>query len=153
MFGNNKLVGKTVDLVHHSRFVRFALVGGTGFFINEGSLAFAKIVLHMGNHAGWLFAFAVGVTYTWVGNRAITFADKAAKGAAAMAIEWAKFVATQSVGAGLNFIVYTLLLAFAPPPFAIPYVALAMGILVGLVFNFVLSSTLVFSRQRDAAGP
>jgi putative flippase GtrA len=53
-------------------------------------------------------------------------------------------VATNSLGAAANFAVYALLIAEAPYPLNIPYVALAVGILVGLVFNFTLSKKLVF---------
>ena len=127
-----------------SRLVRFGAVGGAGFFVNEAALALAKNLMRMGDHAAWLFGFAVAVTFTWWGNRKLTFADKASNHHIGILPEWARFVATNSLGAAANFAVYALLIADAPYPLNIPYIALAVGILVGLVFNFTLSKKLVF---------
>jgi putative flippase GtrA len=69
-----------------------------------------------------------------------------------MLAEWARFVATNSLGAAANFAVYVALIGYAPWPLNIPYLALAVGILVGLVFNFTLSKKLVFRRYRQYVG-
>ena len=129
-----------------SRFVRFSVVGSAGFFVNEAALALAKELLGVGDHAGWFIAFIPAVTFTWWGNRKLTFADKASDGHVGVLAEWARFVATNSLGAAANFIVYALLIGFAPWPLNVPYLALAVGILVGLVFNFTLSKKLVFRK-------
>lgn len=129
-----------------SRFVRFSVVGGAGFFVNEAALALAKELLGVGDHAGWLIAFIPAVTFTWWGNRKLTFADKASDGHVGVLAEWARFVATNSLGAAANFAVYALLIGFAPWPLNVPYLALAVGILVGLIFNFTLSKKLVFRK-------
>ena len=127
-----------------SRFLRFSAVGVAGFFVNEAALALAHELLGVGPHLGWLIAFIPAVTFTWWGNRKLTFADKASEGHRGMLAEWARFVATNSLGAAANFAVYALLIADAPYPLNIPYIALAVGILVGLAFNFTLSKKLVF---------
>ena len=127
-----------------SRFLRFSVVGGAGFFVNEAALLLAKELLGAGDHAGWFIAFVPAVTFTWWGNRKLTFADKASDGLVGMLAEWARFVATNGIGAAANFAVYAALIGYAPFPFDIPYIALAIGILVGLVFNFTLSKRLVF---------
>jgi putative flippase GtrA len=127
-----------------SQLVRFGAVGGAGFFVNEAALAVARNLLHLGDHAGWLFGFAVAVTFTWWGNRTITFHEKKSVGYAGMAAEWARFVATNSLGAVANFAVYAVLIGYAPQPLSVPYIALFFGVLVGLVFNFSLSKRLVF---------
>ena len=127
-----------------SRFLRFSVVGGAGFFVNEAALALAHELLGVGPHLGWLIAFAPAVTFTWWGTRKLTFADKASGGPTGMLAEWARFVATNSLGAAANFAVYAALIGYAPWPLNVPYLALAVGILVGLVFNFTLSKRLVF---------
>jgi putative flippase GtrA len=127
-----------------SRFLRFAVVGAAGFFVNEAALALAHEFLGAGPHAGWFIAFVPAVTFTWWGNRKLTFADQASDGHVGMLAEWARFVATNGIGAAANFAVYAALIGYAPFPLDIPYVALAVGILVGLVFNFTLSKKLVF---------
>ena len=135
---------KVFQRLSASRFVRFAAVGAAGFFVNEAALALAHELLGAGPRLGWFIAFAPAVTFTWWGNRKLTFADKASEGPLGMLAEWARFVATNSLGAAANFIVYALLIGNAPYPLNIPYIALVVGVLVGLIFNFTLSKRLVF---------
>lgn len=139
-----------IDTVARSKLLRFGAVGGAGFFVNEAALFVAKGLLHLGDHAAWLFGFAVAVTFTWWGNRTFTFHEHKSHGHAGMLGEWARFVATNSLGAVANFGVYALLIGFAPWPFNVAYVALFFGVLVGLVFNFTLSKKLVFRATPPA---
>jgi putative flippase GtrA len=141
-------VKQLLDTVLRSKLVRFGAVGGAGFFVNEAALAVAKNLLHLGDHAGWLFGFAVSVTFTWWGNRTFTFHEHKSTGHAGIFNEWLRFVATNSLGAVANFAVYALLIGFAPWPLKVPYIALFFGVLVGLVFNFTLSKKLVFRGPR-----
>lgn len=127
-----------------SRFMRFGVVGGAGFFVNEAALLIAHGALHAGPHVSWLIAFAPSVTFTWWGNRRLTFAEHASTGIRAMVQEWARFVAANSLGALVNFLIYAGLIKLAIYPLSIAYVALAIGVLVGMVFNFLLSKMLVF---------
>ncbi len=135
---------ETLKRLSASRFVRFAAVGGAGFFVNEAALVLAHGLLGAGPRLAWFIAFVPAVTFTWWGNRNLTFADQASAGHVGMLAEWARFVATNSLGAAANFAVYALLIGDAPFPLNIPYIALAIGILIGLVFNFTLSKKLVF---------
>ena len=127
-----------------SRFLRFAVVGGAGFVVNEAALWFALNVLSLGKYGAGVFSFLCAVTFTWWGNRLLTFRDEAAVGAGAMLREWAKFVAANSFGFAVNYGVYAGLIALAPGPLNNPYVALACGTAAGLVLNFALSQWLVF---------
>lgn len=141
-----------IEKLAASKLVRFGAVGGAGFFVNEAALVVARVVLHLGDHAAWLFGFAVAVTFTWWGNRTITFHEHKSTGRTAMLAEWARFVATNSLGAVANFAVYSLLIAFAPWPLNVPYAALFFGVLVGLIFNYTLSKRLVF-RHKNVTPP
>jgi len=127
-----------------SRFLRFAFVGGLGFLVNEAALYFALAVLGFGKYGGGVFSFMVAVTFTWWGNRMLTFRDEAARGGAAIAREWATFVAANSIGLAVNYAVYAGMIALAPAPLNSPYIALAFGTVAGLAFNFVMSSRVVF---------
>jgi putative flippase GtrA len=140
-------VKQLVDKFASSKLIRFGAVGGAGFFVNEAALFVAHGLLHFGEHAAWLFGFAVAVTFTWWGNRTFTFHEHKSTGHAGMLGEWARFVATNSFGAAANFVVYALVIRYAPWPANVPYVALFFGVLVGLVFNFTLSKKLVFKPK------
>jgi putative flippase GtrA len=127
-----------------STFLRFGLVGATGFVVNEAALWIALHLLHMSKDAGWFFAFVPSVTFTWWGNRTFTFHEHASSGARATLQEWARFVVTNSFGALINLAVYETLIHFTAID---PLLALACGVLAGMVFNFVLSKKLVFKPR------
>ena len=127
-----------------SQFLRSAIVGGIGFFVNEAALYVAIRFLKFDPYVGGVAAFLVTVTFTWGGNRYLTFREKAAHGAKNMLEEWFKFVAANALGFVANYTVYASLVTFAPVPLGNPYVALAFGTLAGLIFNFTLSKRFVF---------
>ena len=132
------------DTLRSSRFLRFAIVGAAGFVVNEAALYVALNLIGLGKYAAGIFAFFCAVTFTWWGNRVLTFREQAATGAAAIFQEWAKFVLANGVGFAVNYGVYAACIAFAPAPLSSPYVALAFGTIAGLAFNFTLSKRLVF---------
>jgi putative flippase GtrA len=132
------------ERIRDSRFLRFALVGGTGFFVNEAVLFVAIRFLGLGPYVGGIFAFLLTVTFTWWGNRTLTFRQQAAQRGTAMIEEWARFVGANLVGFAVNYAVYVSFVTFAPAPLNSPYLALAFGTVVGLIFNFTLSKRFVF---------
>ena len=140
-----------VEVLMRSRFLRFGLVGTAGFVVNEAALWSVIALFDMGARLAQIPAFVVAVTFTWWGNRVLTFREHAAQ--TNLVNEWAKFVVANGLGGVANYALYVALLTFAPYPFDIPYLALAAGTLLGLVFNFTLSKTLVFrARRHDLRG-
>lgn len=134
-------------LVRHareSRLFRFAVVGAAGFVVNEAALYVALKLIHLDPYRGAVFSFFVSVTFTWWGNRVLTFREHAATTARGIATEWTKFVAANGLGFVVNYVVYAGLVSFAPTPAGDPFFALACGTLAGFAFNFVLSKRLVF---------
>lgn len=131
------------ERVRGSRFLHFAIVGSAGFFVNEAALYIALNLLALGRYGAPAFSFLCTVTFTWWGNRILTFTDHA-HGVRGMAREWASFVAANSVGLAVNYAVYFAAITFAPAPLNSPYVALALGTIAGLIFNFTLSQRFVF---------
>ena len=132
--------------IHRIRFLRFAFVGTVGFAVNELVLYLALHFAGLDKYKAWFPAFAVAVTFTWWGNRTLTFREQAAK--QALAFEWLAFVIANSLGAAANFAVYYLLVRYVPAPIGNPLVANVAGTLVGLIFNFTVSSRFVF-RKKD----
>ena len=130
-----------------SALFRFALIGTAGFGVNEAALWVALRILDLNNHLGFVVAFFVAVTFTWFGNRTLTFHERAARGIRAVPLEWLKFVSANALGAVVNYGVYAATISFAPSPANSPYVALACGTVIGLVFNFTLSSAVVFRTR------
>ena len=127
-----------------SRFLRFSAVGGAGYFVDLAILLVMLKLFGSDPYSGRVVSFLGAVTFTWWGNRTLTFAQSRASGSRGMAAEWLKFMAANSVGAVVNLGLYSALVAFTAPPLGNPFVAQPIGILAGLVFNFTLSKKLVF---------
>ena len=135
-----------VQRLHRVRFLRFALIGTAGFVVNEGVLLVALRLVGLNKYQAWFPAFAVAVTFTWWGNRTLTFREHAAT--QNIALEWLTFALTNGFGALANFGTYYFLVKYIPAPLGNPLLANAVGTLVGLIFNFTLSSRVVF-RQKE----
>lgn len=146
-------VKELIEKLAASKLVRFGAVGGAGAVVNFAAFAFAKELLHLGKSGDWAFAFAVAVTFTWWGNRTITFHEHKSDSYKGMLVEWAKFVAANSIGAAANFAVYWPLTHLAPWPLSNEYAANGLGILIGLIFNYTLSKRLVFRRKNVTPPP
>jgi putative flippase GtrA len=130
--------------LRQSRFLRFAVVGAAGFVVDESVLALMHRVLGLDPFSARAISILAAMSFTWWGNRNLTFREHKAEGAAAIAREWLRFVAANSVGALVNYGSYALLVRFAPPPANNAYLATAIGVAIGLLFNFTLSKRLVF---------
>ena len=133
-----------VKRLHQVRFLQFAFIGTAGFLVNECVL-FVALHLGLNKYQAWFPAFAVAVTFTWWGNRSFTFRDRAAT--RNIALEWLTFVLTNGLGALANFGTYYLLVKYIAPPVGDPLLANVVGTLVGLVFNFTVSSHVVFRHH------
>jgi len=137
--------GSGLRALSRSRFLRFGAVGGAGFVVDEAVLAICHYAIGLDRYSARAISIFCAMTFTWWGNRNLTFAEHAATGGArALAREWFKFVLANAVGAVANYGAYSLLVGFAPAPLSNPLLATAIGVGVGLVFNFTLSKRFVF---------
>jgi putative flippase GtrA len=130
-----------------SQFLRFAAVGAAGFVVNEIALAAMIKLIGLDPYSGQIVSFLITVTFTWWGNRTLTFRGEAQHAPRGIVEEWAKFVAANALGFAVNYCVYASLVRFAPPPANSPFLALAAGTIAGLAFNFTLSKRLVFRKE------
>jgi putative flippase GtrA len=135
--------------LRQSRFLRFALVGTAGFVVNTVAFWVVHHLMGLNNYWSWYPAFFVAVTFTWWGNRTLTFHENAAR--FSLFREWGKFVAASGFGAVANLALFTGLIRFAPPPVNNWFLALAAGTLLGLAFNFTLSKRFVFRGSSHSA--
>ena len=112
--------------------------------IGAAVLALDTRWLGMDPYSGRVLSIFVAMTFTWLGNRYLTFAQRRAHGAAGTAREWLKFIGANAVGALINYCVYAALVHSGPPPWDDKYAAQFLGVLAGLIFNFTLSRFFVF---------
>jgi putative flippase GtrA len=137
----------TQYLLRHA-FIRFGIIGACGYVVGASVLALATGPLKLDFAAGNALAIFIAMTFTWQGNRYFTFRDRRAKNFSGILQEGLKFAGANSVGALVNYLAALALVHYAAAPLSNKFVAQAIGVLVGLIFNFTLSKTLVF---RSAA--
>ena len=123
--------------------LRFAVVGALGMPVDWVVL---QLMVHWGSgpYVGRVLSWFCAASFTWAGNRYVTFAASRARGLLGTGKEWLRFLAANAVGGLVNVGLYSVLVRFAPPPFNNLTIALVCGVLLGLVFNFTLSKKVVF---------
>ena len=139
-----------------TRFALFGTVGAMGAVVHMSILA---LVLHLFgakfavSHYPKEAAFIVGqtaaamvaMTFNFVLNNELTYADKRLRGALPLLRGWLKFAATCAFGMLANIGVSTALVrvGFHPYPSAI------VGIVLASVWNFALSSKFVWGKYGN----
>ena len=124
--------------------LRFAVIGGLGMPVDAGVLYLMINWAGIGPRDGRLVSWLCAASFTWMGNRYFTFRERRAHGMANILSEWLRFLGANAVGGAVNVGIYEALVSFAPHPWNNPYLALVVGVLGGLLFNFTLSKKLVF---------
>ena len=147
------LYDKWLGRIIPTRFALFGTIGGLGVVVHMTILA---IVLNLFgarfliNHypkesafiVGQTVAAVVAMTFNFVLNNELTYADKRLRGFVPLLGGWARFALTCSFGLLANIGAATALvrIGFHPYPAAI------VGIVLGSVWNFALSSRFVWGR-------
>jgi putative flippase GtrA len=127
-------------LKRYGRFLRFALVGVAGFLVDAAVVAVLIRVLAIGPYQARIGSYLFAVSTTWWLNRRFTF-----RSTRPPARELATFILTNAFGAMVNLAVYAAIIAWFGSGGWIPVIAVAIGSLMGLCINFLLSSKIVFS--------
>jgi len=139
-----------------TRFALFGTIGAAGVVVHMAVLAG---FLHLAGGSGsglvfgrWITEFDVGqtvaslvaMTFNFILNNSLTYADKRLTGSGALVRGWLRFALTCSVGMLANIGVAAVLVrtGFHPYPSAI------IGIIVGSVWNYALSSRFVWGRYK-----
>lgn len=147
------LYDKWLGRIIPTRFALFGTIGGLGVIVHMAVLAsvlgaFGQKVLYHNWSDQIEFIIAqtsaalVAMTFNFVLNNELTYADKRLRGFVPLLRGWAKFAATCSVGllANVGAAAALMRMGFHPYPAAI------VGIVVGSVWNFALSSKFVWGK-------
>jgi putative flippase GtrA len=143
----SRLKTLTQYLLRHA-FIRFGIIGACGYVVGVLVLALGTGPLKLDFAAANALAIFIAMAFTWQGNRYFTFRAQRARGLAGALQEWLKFMGANAVGALANYLAALALVHYAPFPLSNKFAAQAIGVLVGLVFNFTLSKTLVFKGTK-----
>ena len=126
------------------RFAMFSAIGALGVGIHMGVLA--PIVLAFGDRAfiaGQIAAALVAMTFNFFLNNALTYRDRRLRGVKQLFDGWASFCVVCSVGLVANVGVAGFLHEARDGAWA---ASALVGVLVGAVWNYALSSRFVWGR-------
>lgn len=123
------------------RFPRFVLVGAVGFVVDAGVLQALVSLAGWGLIEARAVAIPVAVFATWLLNRTVTFPES--HGGPALR-SLMRYAAVSAVGAGVNFVVYSLLVFASHAMAAMPLVPLAIASIVALIVNYLGSKHFAF---------
>ena len=145
------LYDKWLGRIIPTRFALFGTIGAAGVVVHMAMLA--SFMAAVGKpfvfghwittfDAGQTLAAVVAMSFNFVLNNELTYADKRLRGLGAMTAGWARFALTCSVGLLANVGVAGTLVRMGFHD----YSAAIIGIVVGSVWNFALSSKFVWGR-------
>jgi dolichol-phosphate mannosyltransferase len=135
------LISKATANAVPVRFISFILVGATGVVVHLGVLKFALSVLGLRFAAAQTVATFVAMTSNFVLNNAVTYRDQRLSGTAALK-GLLLFYVICAIGAVSNIGVATWLYSNEPTW----WLAGLFGSIVGAVWNYAVSSTMVWRR-------
>lgn len=124
---------------------RFALVGGVGFIADASLFALLFYAIGLPILDSRIVAFLFAATITWLGNRVFTFESRNPSGKFS---QWIKFMGCAMFSALPNFGVFKLTSYYWGSEGVLAMFALALGVLAGMLSNFLLSHWWVFRTQR-----
>lgn len=139
---------------HSSRatFFRFACVGGTIALIDAGLLYLLKDLPGFNAYIARVFSYTAAMSAGYVLNRYFTF-HHIEKGRA-LVDELLRFFSVHALGGVLNFGVFAVVVYFGEQAdltrfwdALMPLIGVWVGGLVGMTFNFLFSSKLVFDER------
>ncbi len=144
------LYDKWLGRIVPTRFALFGTIGAVGVLVHMAVLS-AYLALSGGSFRGQLFsdfeigqtlAAVVAMSFNFVLNNALTYADQRLTGFTALVKGWAKFAATCFVGLLANVGVSAILVRYGFHE----YPAALTGIVIGSVWNYALSSRFVWGK-------
>ncbi len=128
-----------------ARFLRFALVGGTGFLVDSGLLAALHYGAGLDPFSARLISISVAAFTTWRLNRSLTFGASQRS----QAVEGFRYALVAGITAAFNYAVYALALILWPalPPIA----AVVLATLAAMLLSYAGYSRFVFAGAAGAA--
>ena len=147
------LYDKWLGRIIPTRFALFGTIGAMGVVVHMAVLATVLnlfgadfLVSHYPKEEAFIFgqtaAAVVAMTFNFILNNELTYADKRLRGAMPILIGWARFALTCAFGLLTNIGAATALVRIGIHPYA----AALVGVVLGSVWNFALSSRFVWGK-------
>lgn len=128
----------------YSKIIQFGIIGVIAFFVDWFVLKFF-VDRQTYFFAARLLSFLAAVSVTFVLNKYWTFRDAAP---APILLQFAQFLAANSIGGAVNYAVSTsFYFFFLAPSNHFIWLSLLLGSGAGFVFNFIMSNRFVFRNR------
>jgi putative flippase GtrA len=122
------------------KFIRFVIVGATGFLVDAGTLWLLLTFSPLGPLSARVIAIALAMTATWLLNRTFTFGASKRS----VVVEGFRYGVIAVITSLVNYGIYAGLLIMAP--LLSPYAALVFASIAAMLFSFFGYSRFVFRR-------
>lgn len=126
------------------QFSRFGIAGTVGFLTDAGAVVISTTVFGFGPIPAQVIGFSIAVVLTWLINRYWTFSENSSN---RWLLELTRYIAANSLGATINNTVYIALVILISVFRHNPTYAVAVGSLVGMVSNFIMSRKYAFQDK------
>ena len=138
------------DTIVTASFGWFLLAGAVGFLVDAAILTLLLRLAGLPLLAARGISFACAATVTWLINRNAAFAGRARPAAER---EYAGYLTIQVLGALINLAVFALCILLMPGLISWPVVPLAAGAAVALLFNFIITHSMLYAGRGSRASP
>jgi|SRR5215471_10812633 len=130
----------------------FALTGALGFLVDAGVLHVLVSGWNMNLFVARACSFTCAATTTWIINRSVTFSAQPLPPRRLLA-EWVAYLVASLGGGCLNYLVFVIAVRVSPMLHQTPTIAVGLGTLAGMTFNFLMYVRYVFrTHARPAPG-
>lgn len=126
------------------KIIKFAIVGGLGTILNLAIFFLFVDILKLNEYIISSLAFVVAATQNYLLNHIWTFKEITANDKVSF-WGWTKFMLSSLIGLAINLIVLKITILLFNPE--IKVIAQGVGILSGMIVNFIFSKFFVFKKK------
>ncbi len=130
-----------------SHFFKFGIVG-TGGYLTDVTMLTLGIHIGLDKYSGQVVAFLISAVFTWLCNRFWTFRDRPT--GVHIGKEWLTYLLVTIGGMCINYAAYAGMITIGGIWEKHLFLAVAVGSIAGLMFNFPMAKYLVFRSASTA---
>ena len=127
--------------------ILFCMVGVAGFVVDAAVLMILNQLFQWPVIFSRFVSFTLATLTTWMLNRSYVFSSDKNR-FSTKKIEYFRYLAVQTVGAGLNLFIFLYLLIKFPLLNQLLFIPLGVGALIALIFNYLVSKHFVFNYDE-----
>ncbi len=145
------MINKLFNLIYKNQeIIKFGIIGFSGIIINYITLFICINLLNIHEKYALLFAIFISMTSNYYFNRIWTFSSKNK-----IYIEYIKYIVSNLSGGIIQYFISLIFYFYFKKIgivkiFIVPiiYIGSTIGIIIGFIFNFIISKYFVFNKPR-----